>query len=168
MDLPDLVLGQADRDELGQPAALADNPHRAVAGVYQGDGCLDDPAQHHPDVEVGTHRDHGLEQGIDPVARRHHSLQPDLQLIQQLIEPEVRQHRPRLPVTHRLLQPSVNTTSLRRWPRPLSPRLARQDPSLIRNQEAPVARPRLAWLAWTSPFTRAPCRTTTRRLRWRS
>ena len=46
MDPADLAGLEADRDELGEPLVLAYDAERAVPGVHQVHGRLDDPPQH--------------------------------------------------------------------------------------------------------------------------
>ncbi len=87
----DLVLGQADRDELGQPLALADDAERAVGRVHQPDRGLDDPPQRGFQVQARTDGHDRLEQAAHPVPGRQHGLQPGLQLGQELVELQVRQ-----------------------------------------------------------------------------
>ena len=108
----DLLVGQADRHELGQPAAVADHPERAVAGPDQGDGGLHDLLEHHLQVEVGAHRDDRFEQRVDPVPGGQHGLQPGLQLGQQVVEPQLRQHRMLIRRLHGLPQASKLLVSL--------------------------------------------------------
>ena len=54
VDPGDLLLVQAHRDELGQPAALADDPERAVPGVDEGDRGLDDLAENDLQLKVAA------------------------------------------------------------------------------------------------------------------
>ena len=139
VDLGDLLLVQADGDELGQPAVVADHAQRAVAGVDQRDGGLDDPAQHDLQVQVAADGDHRLQQGVHPVPGGQDRLEPDLQLVQQLVEPQLGQQggaRIRLAlqqesqvcITHRNVCPSpgpcgaifISAARPRaRWPRSL-------------------------------------------------
>ena len=50
-----VLVVDADGDELRQlRAGLVEHPERAVAGVDQLDGALDDPPQHRRQVEVGA------------------------------------------------------------------------------------------------------------------
>src|SRR5690348_6897405 len=102
MDRGDLRLVQADRDELGQPAALADDAERAVAGGHQFDGGLDDLPQYHLEFELAADRDHGFEEGMRAVPGVEDRLQPRLQLHQKVVEPQVRQQRTRVLPIHRL------------------------------------------------------------------
>ena len=76
VDPRDLVLGQADRDELGQALALADDAERTVRRVDQADRGLDDPPQRGLQVQARADGDHGLEQAAHPVPGRQHDLQP--------------------------------------------------------------------------------------------
>jgi hypothetical protein len=89
----DLGLGQADRDELGQPAVVADDAERPVAGVHQPGRGLDDLAQHHLEVELAADRDNRLEQRVHPVPGGQHRLQPGLQLGEQVVEAQLRHDR---------------------------------------------------------------------------
>ena len=86
-------LGQADRDELGQPSSLADDPQRAVTGPDQRDRGLDDLREHRLEVEVGTDGDDRVQEGVDPVPGGHHGLQPGLELAEQIIETQLRKRR---------------------------------------------------------------------------
>ena len=96
IDRGDLGLVQADRDELGQPAVLADHAQRTVPRVHQRDRGLHDAAEHGLELEVAAHRDNRLKQAMHPVAGRDHRLQPALKLGQQVIKPQLRQDRMRL------------------------------------------------------------------------
>ena len=102
MDPGNLRLIQANRDELGQPAALADDAQRAVPGGYQLDGGLDDLPQHHFELEVAADHDHGFEERMGPVPGVENRLQPRLQLHQKVVEPQVRQQRTGILAVHRL------------------------------------------------------------------
>ena len=91
VDPGDLVLGQPDRDELGQPLALADDAERAVGRVHQPDRGLDEPPQRGFQVQAGADGHDRLEQAAHPVPGPQHDLQPGLQLGQELVELQVRQ-----------------------------------------------------------------------------
>jgi len=93
---------QADRNELGQPAALADDAERAVPGGYQVDRRLDDLPEHDLELQMTADGDHGFEQGVRPVPGVEDRLQPALQLRQQLVEPQVRQQRALVLALHQL------------------------------------------------------------------
>ena len=93
MDAGDLGLGQADRDELGQPAVVADDAECPIAGVHQPGRGLDDLAQHHLEVQLAADRDNRLEQRVHPVPGGQHRLQPGLQLAKKIVEAQVRQVR---------------------------------------------------------------------------
>ena len=94
VDPGDLVLAQADRDELGQPpfpaVIVADDAERAVGRVDQADRGLDDPPEGGLQVQAGADGDDRLEQAAHPVPGRQHRLQPTLQLGEQLVELQVR------------------------------------------------------------------------------
>jgi hypothetical protein len=94
VDPPDLLLGEPDRDELREPAALPDHAHRAVLRVHERHRRLDDAPQYHLDVEVRADGDDGVEQSVHPVPGGHDRLQPDLQLRQQLVQAQTGQDRP--------------------------------------------------------------------------
>ena len=85
----DLGLIQADRDELGQPAVLADHAQRTVPRVHQCDRGLHDAAEHRLELQIAAHRENRLQQAMHPVAGRDHRLQPALKLGQQVIEPQI-------------------------------------------------------------------------------
>jgi hypothetical protein len=106
VDAFDLVLGQADRDELGQPLAVADHAQGAVGGVDQPDRGLDDPPQGGFQVQAGADGHHCLEQAAHAVPGGQHGLQPALQFRQELVELQVRQQ----------LRAVVRT-----WSHPISP-----------------------------------------------
>ena len=91
VDRGDLRLGQANRDELGQPAVVADHAERAVARLDQRHRGLDDLAEHDLQVQVATDRDDGLQQDVDPVAGGQHRLEPGLQLGEQVVKAELGQ-----------------------------------------------------------------------------
>ena len=88
-----LGLVQPGRDETGQPPALADDAQRAVPGIDQGDRGLDDVPEHGFQVQLRADGDHGLQQGVRPVPGVDHRLQPRLQLVQQVIDPQLRHQR---------------------------------------------------------------------------
>ena len=94
VDPRDLVLAQADRDELGQPqfpaVVVTDDAERAVGRVHQADRGLDDPPEGGFQVQPGADGHHRLEQPAHPVPGCQHRLQPALQLGQQLVELQVR------------------------------------------------------------------------------
>ena len=96
VNLLDLLLVQAHRDELGQRAAFADDPERAVPGIDERDRGLDDLPQHDLELEVAADRDDRLEQRVHPVPRLDRSRKPDLQFRQQVIEAQLGQQRPAL------------------------------------------------------------------------
>jgi len=95
MNAGDLGLVQADRDELNKAAGLADHPERPVTRVHQPDRGLDDAPEHDLQVQVAADGDNRLEQRVRPVPGGQHGLQPDLQLGEQIVEPQVRQERVR-------------------------------------------------------------------------
>src|SRR6185312_6636235 len=67
VDPGDLRLVQADGDELDQPAALADDAERAVAGRHQFDRGLDDLPEDHLEFQVAADGNHGFEKRVRPV-----------------------------------------------------------------------------------------------------
>ena len=93
VDGGDLALVQADRDELGQAAALPDDAECAIAGVHQAGRRLDDLPEHDLKIQVAADRYDGLEQRVYPVPGCQHGLQPGLQLGKEVIEAQVRQQR---------------------------------------------------------------------------
>ena len=90
IDRGDLGLVEPDRDELGQPAVLADHAEGAVPGVDQPNGRLGDPAQHGFQLKIRADAHHGLEQRVDPIAGVEHLLQPQLELAEQLVKLQAR------------------------------------------------------------------------------
>jgi hypothetical protein len=77
------VLGQAYRDELGQPLAVvsfADHAERAVGGVDQAHRGLDDPPEGGLQIQAGPDGHDRFEQAAHPVPGRQHRLQAALQL----------------------------------------------------------------------------------------
>ena len=97
VDPADLVLAQADRDELGQPAVVTDDAQCAVGRVHQPDGGFDDPPERGLQVQAGADGDDRLEQPAHPVPGLQYGLQPGLQLGQQLVKLQPRKHlRPAL------------------------------------------------------------------------
>ena len=93
VDPGDLVLAQADRDELGQPpfpaVIVADDAERAVGRVHEADRGLDDPPEGGLQVQAGADGHDRLEQAAHPVPGRQHRLQPALQLGEELVELQV-------------------------------------------------------------------------------
>ena len=89
----DLCFVQADRNELGQPAVLADHPQRTVPCVDQCDRGLHDPAEYRLKLRTAAHRENRLQQAMHPVAGRDHGLKPALKLGQQVIQLQIRQDR---------------------------------------------------------------------------
>ena len=87
----DLFFVEAHRDELGQPAAFADDPERAVLGIDERDRGLDDLPQDGLEVEVAADRDDRFEQRMHPIARLDRGRKPDLQLGQQVIKAQLGQ-----------------------------------------------------------------------------
>jgi hypothetical protein len=112
VDAGDLLLGQADRDELGERPALTDYPERAVGGIDQFDGGLHDPPQRRLQVKARADRHDRLKQAAHLISAVEHRLQPALQLGQQLIEPELRQNHRTVTSAcfHRRLLFDANTT----------------------------------------------------------
>ncbi len=92
----DLLLAQAHRYELGEPAAFSDDPQRAVPGVDERDRGLDDLPEHDLQLDIAAHRDDRLQQRMHAIARLDDRRQPDLKLGQQIIEAQLRQQRPAL------------------------------------------------------------------------
>jgi hypothetical protein len=102
-DRGDLLLGHAHGDEPGQPVALPDHPEGAVSRVDQGRGRLHDPPQDGLELEITLDRDDRLQQRVHPVTGHQHRREPRLQLGEQIIQPQLRQHHtgavlPGLPV----------------------------------------------------------------------
>ena len=89
VDPRDLVLGQADRDELRQPLAVADDAERPVGRIHQADRGLDDPPQRGLQVQAGADRDDRLEQAAHPVPGLDDGLQPPVQLGEELVQLQV-------------------------------------------------------------------------------
>ena len=92
VDPADLVLAQADRDELGQPPVVTDDAQRAVGRVHQPDGAFDDPPEGGLQVQARADGDDRLEQPAHPVPGRQHGLQPGLQLGQELVKLQLRKY----------------------------------------------------------------------------
>src|SRR6266516_4370239 len=92
VDGRDLVLVQANRDELDKPLVLADHTERAVLRVHQADLGIHELLKHDLQVEVTAHRNDSPQQAAHAIASRKHRLQPCLHLGQQVIKPQVRQH----------------------------------------------------------------------------
>ena len=93
VDQGDLLLIEPGGHEAGEPPALADDPQRSVPGVHQGDRSLHDPPERGLEFQLAAHRDDGFQQGVGPVPRVYHRLQPPLELSQQVIEPQLRHQR---------------------------------------------------------------------------
>ncbi|WP_232497481.1 hypothetical protein [Agromyces humatus] len=82
----DLFGRHSDVDEGLEPALLGDDPKRAVPGVDQLDGSLDDPLQHHRKVEGLNHGLRGAQQGAEPVLRLQHVAGAIHQLVERAIQ----------------------------------------------------------------------------------
>jgi len=119
MNLADLRFIQPDRDELSEPAPFADDAQRAVPGVDQGHGRLNDLPERDLKFQVAADRHDGLEQRMRAVPGGQHRLQPDLQLGEQFVEPHVRHYRVALWCLHRRLPASRcgNVLIVRELPR---------------------------------------------------
>ncbi len=63
------IVGHPDMDESLEDTLVPDDAQRSVVGPDQLHGCLDDPAQHHGQVEVGDDGAVGLEQCPEPAPR---------------------------------------------------------------------------------------------------
>ena len=70
VDPLDLVLAQADRDELGQPPVVADDAQRPVGRVDEPDRGLHDAPQGGLQVQARADGDDRLEQPAHPVPGR--------------------------------------------------------------------------------------------------
>jgi hypothetical protein len=103
---------QPDRDEVRQPAVLADNTKRAIAGVHEGNRGLHDPPQHILQLQIAADRDNRLQQAVHTIPRSQHRLHPALQLRKQIIEPQVWQHWVRLRGLHECLLPGCPGASV--------------------------------------------------------
>ena len=68
MDSRNLLFVEAHRDELGQAAALADDPERAIPGIDERDRGLDDLPQDDLEIQVAADGDDRFEQRVHPVA----------------------------------------------------------------------------------------------------
>ena len=101
MNLADLRLVQPDRDELSEPSPFADDAQRAVPGIDQGYGSLDDLPEHDLEFQVAADRHDRFEQCMSAVPGGQHRLQPDLQLGEQFVEPHVRYSQAALWCLHR-------------------------------------------------------------------
>ena len=84
-----------DVDEGRQPAVRAENAERAVAGVDQPDGGLDDPPQRGVQVQARGDAEEGVEQVLHPLLGPRHGSQPVLHLVQQLGQPHAGEQAPR-------------------------------------------------------------------------
>src|SRR4051794_23426017 len=57
------LVADPDGDELRETRAFrVQDPERAVLGIYQSPGSLDDPPQHRREIQVGADRHDGVEQ----------------------------------------------------------------------------------------------------------
>lgn len=96
-DTRDLLRVDAHGVEGRQPLAVrADHPERRVLRVDQGRRGLDDAAQCLLQVEFAADRQHGLQEAVDPVPGATRRVQTGLQLLQQLVEPQLGQPHPGL------------------------------------------------------------------------
>ena len=120
VDPADLVLAQADRDELGQPPVVADDAKRPVGRVHQLDRGLDDPPERGLQVQPRADGDDGREQAAHPVPGRQHGLQPALQLGEELVELQIREQLRAAPGTrfHQQILPMTITVRLSVGPPP--------------------------------------------------
>ena len=80
VDLGDLTLGQADRDEFHEALVIADHAERPVASIDEVHRGLHDAAEHRFKFQAGADRDDGLEKPVHPVPGTKHSLKACLQL----------------------------------------------------------------------------------------
>ena len=90
------VVVHADVDELREEPVRPDHAQRSVPCLGELDRRFDDMTEHYGQAQVGSDRDHGLEQTAQPVARGDHILQLPLQPAEQLVQAEVAdatQHR---------------------------------------------------------------------------
>ena len=131
VDPADLLLGQAHRDELGEPPVVADHAERPVGRVHQPDRGLDDPRQRRLQVQARADRDDRLQQAAHPVPGGQHRLQPGLQLGEQLVQLQGRQQlgTPRTRF-HQQIPPgddAVRITGVLSRGQPREPRFCRTD-----------------------------------------
>jgi hypothetical protein len=77
-----------DVDEFGQAPAPAEHPQRAVTGINQLHRGLHDALQGGVQLQPGTHRDHRIEQPLQPVPDLDDLGKPVLHFLQQLIQPQ--------------------------------------------------------------------------------
>jgi hypothetical protein len=75
-------------DELGEHPVGADHAERAVPGVDQADGGLDDPPQGRGQLQAAGHPHHGVQQVVQLVLRGGDLGQPVGDLVQQLGQPQ--------------------------------------------------------------------------------
>ena len=110
VDPRDLVLAQADRDELGQPLVLTDDAQRPVGRVDEPDRGLHDAPQGGFQVQARADGDDRFEQAAHPVPGRQHGLQPPLQLGQELVQLQLRKQLRPSPGTrfHQQILPDVD------------------------------------------------------------
>ncbi|GAA3244814.1 hypothetical protein GCM10020256_70930 [Streptomyces thermocoprophilus] len=94
-DAGDLLLGDADGVERRQPPAVgADHAERRVLGVHERRRRLHDAAQRLLEVQFAADRQHRLQQAVHPVAGAAGGVDPGLQLLQQLVQPQLGQPHP--------------------------------------------------------------------------
>ena len=82
-----LLRRDAPGDELDEPLAVAaDDAQGAVARVDECRGRLDDPSEDLGQVQVGTHRDDGVEELAHPVLGLARRAGPCSQLVDQVVQ----------------------------------------------------------------------------------
>ncbi|GAA2327250.1 hypothetical protein SVIO_020120 [Streptomyces violaceusniger] len=70
-----------------------DHAQRAVLRVGQHHRGLHDPAQHLLQVQLAAHAEHGLKEAVHPVLGGPGRVQPRLELVEELVEPELGESR---------------------------------------------------------------------------
>ncbi len=93
MNFRDLLVIDANGNELDEAAVITDNTQRAVSGVHQLDSRGHDPMQHLLEFKLATDRDDRLKQRAHAVSRVERRLKAHLEFTQQIIQAQIRKQR---------------------------------------------------------------------------
>lgn len=101
-----LLIADPDSQELGEPGAVPDHSERAVLGVHEHDGGLDDAAQHVRQLQPPAHGHHRFEQQMGrPTRALFRRLEALVQVVRQRAQLQARAFGPaRSFVTHNTLR----------------------------------------------------------------
>jgi hypothetical protein len=100
MNLADLLGVKPDGNELDEALVLADDAERAVPGVDEVHGRLNNAAEHRLKLKARPDRDDRLKQAVHPVPGAEHGLKPRLELREQVVQPKLWQQAAASRVLH--------------------------------------------------------------------